>query len=70
MNISKYEPLWRWIAENGTDSFRLGFSEIEKILGFPVDHVFLTYKKELAEYGCTVGKISVKAQSVSFEKAR
>ena len=29
--MSKYEPLWKWIKENGTDSFKLTFEEIEKI---------------------------------------
>lgn len=26
--MSKYDPLWKWIKENGTDSFRLTFEEI------------------------------------------
>jgi hypothetical protein len=25
--MSKYEPLWNWIQENGTDSFKLTFDE-------------------------------------------
>ena len=66
--MSKYDALWNWIKENGTDSFALIFGEIEKIAGLPIDHSFLTYKKELTEYGYKVGKISMKAQSVSFEK--
>ena len=64
--MSKYEPLWRWIQENGTDSFRLTFAEIEKIAGLPIDHAFLTCKKEL--HGYTVEKISLKEQTVSFVK--
>ena len=28
----------------------------------PIDHSFLTYKKELIEYGYKVGKISMKEQ--------
>lgn len=64
--MSKYEPLWKWIKENGTDNFKLSFSEIESIIGFPVDHSFLTYKKELYEYGYTVKKISMKEQTVLF----
>ena len=39
--MSKYEPLWKWIKENGTDSFKLTFEEIEKIAGIPIDHSFL-----------------------------
>lgn len=45
--MSKYDALWNWIIENGTDSFALSFSEIEKIAGLPIDHSFLTCKKEL-----------------------
>ena len=66
--MSKYEPLWNWIKENGTDSFKLTYAEIEDILGFTIDHSFLTYKKELQEYGYQVGKISMKEQMVSFER--
>lgn len=66
--MSKYEPLWNWIKENGTDSFKLTYTEIEKIVGVPIDHYFLTCKKELAEYGFKVGKISMKEQTVAFEK--
>ena len=29
--MSKYEPLWKWIKENGTDSFKLTYAEIEEI---------------------------------------
>ena len=66
--MSKYEPLWKWINENGTDSFRLTFEEIEKIAGIPIDHSFLNYKKELLDYGFKVGKISLKEQTVAFSK--
>ena len=48
--MSKYEPLWIWIKENGTDSFKLTYAEIEKIAGLPIDHSFLSFKKELTEY--------------------
>ena len=34
----------------------------------PIDHSFLTYKKELIEYGYKVGKISMKEQTVEFMK--
>lgn len=68
--MSKYTVLWNWIKENGTDSFQLTFAEVEKITGFPIDHSFLTYKKELLEYGYNVGKISMKEQTVTFEKQR
>lgn len=68
--MSKYEPLWQWIKENGTESFKLSFDEIENIVGFPINHSFLTYKKELLEYGYKVGKISMKEKTISFEKVQ
>ncbi|MGN1399797.1 MAG: hypothetical protein ACI4WG_07365 [Erysipelotrichaceae bacterium] len=66
--MSKYELLWKWIKNNGTDSFKLSFTEIENIVGFPIDHSFLNFKKELLDYGFKVGKISMKEQTVAFEK--
>lgn len=66
--MSKYDALWKWIAENGTDSFTLGYDEIEKIAGVPIDHSFLRYKKDLAGYGFEVGKISMKEKTVSFRR--
>ena len=66
--MSKYNVLWAWINENGTDSFKLTFAEIEQITGFPIDHSFLTYKKELKSYGYQVGKISMKEKTVIFQK--
>ena len=35
-----------------------------------MDHSFLKFKKELPEYGYRVGKISMKAETVAFEKVR
>lgn len=66
--MSKYDTLFTWIKENKKGNFILGFNEIEKILGFPMDHSFLTYKKELNDYGFKVAHISMKEEKVSFEK--
>ena len=66
--MGKYDALWAWIRENGTDGFRLTFAEIERIAGIPIDHSFLKYKQELTEYGYRVGKISMKEQTVEFRK--
>jgi hypothetical protein len=52
----------------GDASFKLTFEEIGSIAGVPLDHSFLTYKKELASYGYQVGKISLKEQTVIFNK--
>ena len=66
--MSKYDSLWKWINENKTDNFKLTYAEIENIAGVPIDHSFLTFKKELLQYGFKVAKISMKGQIVDFEK--
>lgn len=60
--MSKYRPLWEYIKQNSAQ--RLTFSQIQTILGFPIDHSFLNYKKELEEYGYKVKKISMKEQVI------
>ena len=64
---NQFDSLWKHIQENGKESFKLTFAEIEQIAGLPIDHSFLNYKKELLEYGYKVVKISMKEQSVSFQ---
>ena len=61
--MSKYDSLWKWIQSNGADQIRLSYSEIEQISGVPVDHSFLTYKKELLEYGYKTEKFTFIAAS-------
>ena len=56
--MSKYNALWEYVRQKGSPSFQLTFEEIQQIAGIPIDHSFLTYKKELAAYGYQVGKIS------------
>ncbi len=66
--MSKYNSLWEYVQKNGSQSFKLTFEEIQDIAGIPIDHSFLKYKKELTEYGYQVGKISMKEQTVIFNK--
>lgn len=66
--MSKYNSLWKYVQSNGNQSFMLTFEEIQNIAGIPIDHSFLQYKKELTEYGYQVGKISMKEQTVIFNK--
>ena len=66
--MSKYNSLWEYIQKNGVQSFSLTFDEIQNIAGVPIDHSFLKYKKELTEYGYQVGKISMKEQTIIFNK--
>lgn len=66
--MSKYQPLWEHIQAANAEKLRLSYGEMQSILGFPIDHSFLTYKKELLDYGLTVKKISMKEQTVLFER--
>ena len=66
--MSKYEPLWDWVGRQTAKNLTLTFAEIQQILGFPIGHSFLTYKKELLTYEYRVGKISMKKQTVDFQK--
>ncbi len=68
--MSKYNALWEYVQQRGEESFRLTFDEIGSIAGIPLDHSFLTYKKELAAYGYQVGKISMKEQTVLFSRCQ
>ena len=66
--MSKYNALWEYVKNSGAQSLKLTFDEIQNIAGVPIDHSFLKYKKELTEYGYQVGKISMKEQTITFEK--
>ena len=66
--MSKFNPLWNAVERDGRERFTLTFAQIEEIAGIPIDHSFLNCKKELQEYGYRVGKISLKEQTVIFEK--
>lgn len=66
--MSKYNSLWEYVQKNGSQSFKLTFEEIQNITEIPIDHSFLKYKKELTDYGYEVGKISMKEQTVTFNK--
>lgn len=66
--MSKYDSLWKYIAEQKTDKIKLSFDEIGQISGVELNHSFLKCKKELLVYGWKVGKISMKEKTVIFEK--
>lgn len=68
MIMSKYNLLWDYVQKSGKESFKLTFAEIESILGMPIDHSFLSYKKELTAYGYQVGKISMKERTAMFNR--
>ena len=68
--MSKYKLLWNYLKDNNKDNYKLSYEEIRDILGFEIDHSFLTYKKELKEYGYEVGKISMKEKTIIFNKRK
>ena len=68
--MSKYDPLWRYVKENGREEYRLSFEEIQRITGFVFDHAFLTYKKELQDYGYEFKKLSLKEKWVWIIKKK
>lgn len=66
--MSKYNPLWEYIQKCNVQQIKMTFDELLDITGIPIDHSFLTYKKECTEYGYQVGKISMKEKTVIFNK--
>ena len=68
--MSKYDKLWNYIKENDKEEYILSYENVKDILGFVIDHSFLTYKKELKEYGYEVGKISLKNNNITFKKIK
>ena len=66
--MSKYENLWQKVSESGEEGLILTFDEVKNIVGFPIDHSFLKYKKELSEFGYEVAKISMKEKEIEFRK--
>lgn len=68
--MSKYDKLWNYIKKNDKEEYILSYEDVKDILGFDIDHSFLTYKKELKEYGYEVGKISLKNNNITFKKIK
>jgi hypothetical protein len=66
--MSKYDILWGNLKNNGNKQIKFSFDEIKNIIGFDIDHSFLTYKKEAKEYGYDVKKISLKEKHIIFIK--
>lgn len=66
--MSKFSPLWEFVAGQQGSELLLSFAQVEEICGLPIDHSFLNCKKELLAYSWQVKKISLKQQTVAFEK--
>ena len=60
--------MWEYIGKCEEPEIMLTYEEIEKICGVPIDHSFLTYKKELSGYGYAVKKISMKNKTEISKK--
>lgn len=65
--MSKYNALWSFVSQQDGTTVTLSFAEIEQAAGVPLDHSFLSYKKELIDYGWQVEKISLKRKTVKFK---
>ena len=68
--MSKYDKLQNYIKENDKEEYILSYEDVKDILGFDIDHSFLTYKKELKEHGYEVGKKSLKNNNITFKKIK
>jgi len=66
--MSKYDKLWKYITVKNKQSVVLSFDDIKDINEIEIDHSFLNYKKELTQYGFSVGKSSIKNKTVEFHK--
>lgn len=66
--MDKYVKLWEYLQGNYKKEYLLSFEEVHRIIGFEIDHSFLSYKKNAKEYGYEVRKMSLKAKMISFIK--
>ena len=66
--MSKYEPLWKYLKVNNKENYKLSYEEIKNIIGFELDHSFLTYKKELKKFVYEVCKIFMKDKTINFNR--
>ena len=68
IKMSKYNALWSLVSQQDGTIVTLSFAEIEQAAGVPLDHYFLSYKKELLDNGWLVEKISPKKKKVKFKR--
>ena len=66
--MSKYSELWKTFDNKTEKEILMTFSEIEKIIGFSIDHSFLKYKGELSSYGYSVERVYLKEKKIKFTK--
>ena len=72
--MSRYKDLWIYIdlifKRTNKEKIELSFNQIKDATDFEIDHSFLTYKKELLDYGYEVEKIKLKDKIIIFSKYR
>ncbi len=68
--MSKYSPLWQFLKNEGNETYQLSFEEIKEILGFEINHSFLTHKIEAKDFGFEIEKISLKQKTVKIRKIK
>lgn len=70
--MSKYFNLWQYVDNlfriTEEDYVMLSFDEIQKVLGFEIDHSFLKAKKECLAWGYQVEKILLKEKKIKFSR--
>ena len=66
--MSKYDKLWQYVQSIPQKEIQITFEKAEEILGFPINHSFLNYKKEAENFGCSVKKISLKNRCILFTR--
>lgn len=70
--MSKYKDLWIYIdlifKQTNKEKIELSFNQIKYATNFEIDHSFLTYKKELLDYGYKIEKTKLKDKKIIFEK--
>jgi len=66
--MSKYDHLWEYIKLENKECLIISFIKVQDILGSPIDHSFLTFKKDLLVYGFQVEKISLKNKTILLKK--
>lgn len=68
--MSKYLNLWKYIEKSNKDILLMSFDDVASILGFNIDHSFLSYKKELESFGYKVFKISLKEKTILIKRSK
>ena len=66
--MSKYNLVWEYVKKENSEELKLTFEEVKKILGFEIDHSFLTFKKELKSYkdvNYAVEELQILSQSIN-----